>query len=165
MKHAALLLGLVLLAVGARAATVGKTAARAVLATVRVDNVVVLRASTSDDGHSDADEVWGYLERLEFAQAPEFATLQRLADLDTLELHGAESNEVGPDGTNRTVRERTVELRIAYGGTALTRQLAFTRPPGSDRWRLDPAEVKRHFDGRWITRREARLLDDPQRER
>lgn len=165
MKHLTLLLGLVLLAVGARAATTWNSAARAVLATIRVDDVVVLQASTSDDGHPDADRVWGYLERLEFAPTPEFAALQPPADLDTLELHGAESNEVGPGGTSRTVRERTVELRIAYGGTALVRQLAFTRAPGSDRWRLDPAEVTRHFDGRRITRREARLLDDHKRER
>lgn len=165
MKHLALVLVLALLAVGALAATSWNSAARAVLATIRVDKVVVLQAYTSDDGHPDADQVWGYLERLEFAPTPEFAEFQRSADLDTLELHGAESNEFGPDGTSRTVRERTVELRIAYGGTGLARQLVFTRVAGADRWRLDPAEVARHFDERWITRREARLLGDHKRDR
>ena len=48
-------------------------AARLVRASIAVDGQVVLLASTSDDGHPDADQVWSYLlERLEFQPTDAF---------------------------------------------------------------------------------------------
>lgn len=162
------LFGALALATSALFAARSGPATRLVLAEVSVGGEVVLRGSTSDDGEPDADEVWGYLKHLRFAPTDAFAGLGVAADAEALELLG----EVRPSTatSERPIHEPTITLDVHYGGVAALRRLSLVRAPseagGGQRgaeWRVAPDERERYFDLRRITRREARLLDDPRR--
>ena len=133
---------------------------RLVQATVSVDGKVVLRASTSDDGHPDADAVWGYLHRLEFRPTEAFAELGIDPDAGSATLGWLRSRENAHLGD-----PPDLELDVSYGG--LDRPFRLTLVPGTDgeTWRVDPATIEGRFPYRRITRAQAAQLDDPERTR
>jgi len=127
-----------------------RTPARLVRVEVRFEGRPILKGSTSDDGHPDADRVWTYLERVPLEPTEAFAPLLAASDAeDRVELRGADKAE-------------SIEVRIAYGGRTDTRRLTVTRIPGDEygRWRISAEDVEREADHRWITRRQAAGLRD-----
>jgi hypothetical protein len=126
-------------------------AARLVKMEIRVNGKVVLETSTGDNGHPDADEVWGYLNQTAFAPTEDFPANPAGKDANELVLQG------DPEQGN-------VELRVRYGGTATTRRLKLIRVPAENGriWKVAPEEIERLFDERTITRREAAQLKTPQ---
>ena len=157
------LLILTLLGLGAGTAahvTRGPVPARLVTASVTIDGALVLQGSTSDDGHPDADAVWGYLVGLELEPREGFAALG-LAD-DATEatfgwLRGVKTEHLGDPPS--------IELAIAYGGTSTPVILKLVRTAGADTWRVAPETVERQFPYRLISRRQAAELEDPKRKR
>lgn len=137
---------------------------RLVMAEVSLGERVVLRASASDDGHPDVDEVWGYLRGMTLEPTAEFAALGVDATAEEFTMLGDPFE--GGDGSSP--RRPTVRLEIDYGGRAQVRELRLLRTAtaaGKPAWRVDPAELDRHFSHRWIRRVEAALLEKPKRTR
>lgn len=138
-------------------------AARMVLAEISLNGEVILRGSTSDDGHPDADEVWGYLKGEFFLHPTENLSIAgEDRERGRLELHGAPTGlEAGSHGPRY---HPTLGLEIAYGGQCELRELSLIRVRTDDdteAWKVDPETVDRWFAHRRITRREASLLEDP----
>ncbi|MEM7307263.1 MAG: hypothetical protein AAF682_11365 [Planctomycetota bacterium] len=134
--------------------------ARAILATVSVDGAVVLRAGTSDDGHADADEVWGYLRRLDLHPTEAFAKLGIEAGEKSVTLGWLKSAANAHRGA-----PPALELSITYGGLDDPFRLGLVRAEEPGLWRVAAETVERRFAHRRITRREAALLERPGRER
>ena len=132
---------------------------RLVSASITVGGEVVLRASTSDDGHPDADEVWNYLiEQLEFQPTEAFASLgiDPTSKAVTLGwLKGRETEHLG--------EPPTIAVEVAYGGHDAPFRLGLVRSPEKTTWRVDRATVERRFDYRRITRAQAAQLTNPKR--
>lgn len=137
--------------------------ARLIQAEVSVDGTVILRASTSDNGRPDADEVWGYLEgEIQFVPTEGFADLGLDGSGSHLELHGKPTG-LDPDSPGPKFHP-TLGLSLDYGGQCDLRELRLVRvdpKDGSAAWKVDPSVVERWFAMRRITRREAALLEDP----
>ena len=131
------------------------TAARLVAAEVRLGDVVLLRGSTSDDGKPDVDQVWDYLRELRLQPTAAFDELRagRAAEAEA----GAEPVAEGSWKLRRRDEDPWIHLRIAYGGRAEVFVLTLLRDEGG-RWRVDPADVARYADMRWIRRSEAARL-------
>lgn len=135
---------------------------RMVMAEVSQGERVVLRASTSDDGHPDVDEVWGYLRGMTLEPTADFAAL----GVDEKSAEFTMRGEPFEGGDGSSPRRPTLRLEIDYGGRAQLRELRLLRATtdaGKAGWRIDPAELDRHFSGRWIRRVEAGLLEKPKR--
>lgn len=153
------------------------TFVRLVPATISVDGVVVLRASTSDDDHPDVDEVWAYLRELRFDTTDEFAEFAAMAKDGALTLVGevtpqavrdGEPVEVASNTTSSRPLPRSVVLDVGYGGTVHLRELALVvdTPDRQGRtWQVAPSEIVRWFLRREITREEASRLKAPKRSR
>lgn len=142
------------------AAAAGKPPARHVGAEIALDGVVVLRGSTSDDGHPDADAVWDYqLGQLTYAPTDAFAKLGVPADAVEWTLASAPAPARG-------ARPAQVRVEVRYGGGVTTHELALVRvprTPNGGEWRVQARDVERLFAGRSITRREAANLTTPAR--
>jgi len=133
--------------------------ARLVTASIKVDGELVLRASTSDDGHPDADEVWNYLlERLEFQPAEAFPSLGIDAASETVTLGWLKSSE-----TEHLGDPPAISLEVAHGGHDAPFRLGLVRSKGEQAWRVDRETVENRFPYRSITRTEAAQLTDPRR--
>ena len=136
------------------------TAQRAIAITFSVDGEIVLRAGTSDDGSPDADAVWERAAALELRPTEAFAALQVPASESTLALgllRGRATEHLGDPPL--------LELSVAYGGRTRLSTAELTRVSGTDRWLLAPETFERYFSIRSISRREAALLDRPERGR
>lgn len=131
--------------------------ARFVPAVVRCDGVEVLRASTSDNGSPDADEVWYYLRNLTFQPTDEFARLGDPAADGVWRIPAQATDQEKPLPVRFTVD-------IAYGGRLELRELLL-EPAGTGKvgWRLAPGEAERWFKHRWIARDAVAALRDPKR--
>ena len=131
-------------------------AARLVRATVSIDGKTILEGSTSDDGRVDADGVWEYLRSIRFKATEDFGTLELGPDSKTTVL-----SSKAPKG-----RAGTIIVEIAYGGRASTRELKLVRVPADRQgreWSIDPGEVDRMFNRRYIRRSDAARLDTPKK--
>ncbi len=136
-------------------AEVRGTAARFVRASIAFDGRVILQGSTSDDGHPDVDEVWGYLRGLAFTPTEELAKLGLATDAAELTLE-------------KKGDPAAIVLDLAYGGEVRTWRLSLERSrneKGEVRWKLAPAEIERLFPYRLISRAEAARLREPKRTR
>jgi hypothetical protein len=130
-----------------------------VSASIAVDGQVVLRASTSDDGHPDADLVWSYLlERLEFEPTDAFPALGIDPAAESATLGWLEGGETRARGARPEI-----VLDVAYGGRDTPFVLGLVRSAAQDVWRVDRATVQSRFAHRRITRAEAALLREPKR--
>lgn len=131
--------------------------ARYVPAVVTCDGVEVLRASTSDNGRPDADEVWYYLRGLTFLPTDDFARLGDPAEGKPWRIPAAAKEAEKPLPVRFTVD-------VAYGGKVELRELLLV-PAGEGKagWRLAPGEAERWFSHRWIARAAAADLRDPKR--
>jgi hypothetical protein len=131
--------------------------ARFVPAVVLCDGVEVLRASTSDDGSPDADEVWYYLRNLTFQPTDEFARLGSPTVGGTWRIPAAAAEQPKPLPVRFTVE-------VAYGGKVDLRELQLVPAAGGNTgWRLAPGEAERWFQHRWIGRSAVAGLRDPKR--
>lgn len=160
MKHALLLPCLLLGALGVHAAVGASSAARLVPAQIEVNGEVVLRASTSDDGHPDADAVWDYLNsELFFEPTEAFEALGIAEDARSHTLGFLKSKD------NETLGEPpTLALDVSYGGRAEPRILELVRTD-SGKWKVHPETVERQFNYRWIRRWDAARLKRPKRDK
>ena len=150
--------GLVLLA---RDASAGPRAsgARLVTASIAVDGQVVLRASASDDGHPDADEVWGYLlGQLEFRPTEAFSALGVDPAAERVTIGWRKSPETEARG-----EPPAIELEVGHGGRDAPFELGLVRTAGAETWRISSESVRDRFPYRRITRIEAAQLADPRR--
>lgn len=131
--------------------------ARYVPAVVTCDGVEVLRASSSDNGSPDADEVWYYLRNLTFQPTDEFARLGDPAAGELWRIPAPATKQEKPLPVRFTVD-------IAYGGKIELRELLLV-PAGDGKvgWRLAPGEAERWFKHRWIARDAVAALRDPKR--
>jgi hypothetical protein len=147
------------LLVQAAHARAGAPPVRLVAATISVDGVVVLRASTSDDGRPDADEVWGYLiDRLAFQPTEAFAALELDPAAETVTLGWLKSR------ANEHLGEPpALQVEVAYGGSDAPYRLGLARAAGQETWRVARETVERRFSHRRITRAQAAMLVDPER--
>ena len=137
----------------------GSAATRLIAASISVDGEVVLRASTSDDGHPDADEVWGYLNTaLVFEPTEAFASLKIAPDANEATLGWLRGKATAHLGA-----PPKMIVDVAYGGLDQPFVLKLERVEGG--WRIAEETVDGRFAYRRITRREAALLDDPERVR
>lgn len=130
-------------------------AARFIRASLAVDGREILESSTSDDGHPDVDEVWGYLRGLEFTPTAEFEELGLAPDAPKLLLE-------------KKGEPRAIVLEVGYGGEVRTGRLELERGvdgKGKAFWKLAPAEIERLFPYRLISRAEAARLREPKRAR
>jgi hypothetical protein len=133
--------------------------ARMILATIRVDGELVLRASTSDDGHPDADAVWGYLlDRLEFEPTEAFAALGLEPTAESVTLGWLSSRENAHAGD-----PPKLELEVAYGGSDEPFELGLVRSKSGTTWRVAAETVEGRFSQRRISRSEAARLVAPER--
>ncbi|MEO0650567.1 MAG: hypothetical protein AAFZ65_07815 [Planctomycetota bacterium] len=134
---------------------------RLVPASIAVEGQVVLRASTSDDGHPDADAVWNYLRhRLVFQPTEAFEQLEvdpRAEQITLGWLRGSDNALRGDPPA--------LGLEVRYGGEDHPHRMTLERVAGGAGWRVAPETVERRFGHRRITRNQARALDDPDRER
>jgi hypothetical protein len=129
-------------------------AARLLPATISLDGKVVLRGSSSDDGHPDADEVWTGLRGMRFKPAEDWAATGLDADAEGL------SEAVLGDDPPKPGRGRVL-LDMSYGGTAELRRLRVVRredPQHGRHWVVDPMVIRYAFASRQISRREAAEL-------
>lgn len=129
-------------------------AARFVKVTISWDGKPILEGSMGDNGHPDADEVWGYLKELTFKPLEAFPAPEGDAKEFTL-VSNPPQGELG-----------RIVIDVRYGGQARTRELKLVRVPRDEQgrqWKLDPADVDRLFDDRLISRRDAARLAKPQR--
>lgn len=129
--------------------------ARFVPASIAMDGKEILRGSTSDDGHPDVDEVWGYLRGITFSPTDDFAKLGLAADTAQLLLE-------------KKGEPKAIVLDLAYGGEVRTWRLELERcvdAHGKPCWKLAPPEIERLFSYRLISRSEAARLRDPKRTR
>ncbi len=154
---ALVLLGVAVFA-GRALSSSGARPQRLVYASVTVDGELVLRGSTSDDGHPDADAVWGYLLELEFQPTEAFASLGIDAASEKVTLGWLKGRENAHRGD-----PPKIELDVAYGGRDEPFRLGLVRSPGEETWRVDPETVERRFSHRRITRAQAALLSEPKR--
>ncbi|NQU47905.1 MAG: hypothetical protein HQ519_04605 [Planctomycetes bacterium] len=118
--------------------------ARFISSEILVGGKVMLRSSTSDDGHANADLVWAYLPNLEFKPTEDFTQSQKKY-LTGDGIHFADKKN-----------ERSIELKIAYGGRAWVRDLKLEQK--ADAWVLSPGEAERYANYRWIQRRAVEAL-------
>ena len=133
--------------------------ARLVTASIAVDGRVVLRASTSDDGHPDADEVWGYLlGQLEFKPTEAFSALGVDPASERVTLGWRKSPETEARG-----EPPSIELTVSHGGRDAPFELGLVRNAGEANWRVANESVRDRFPHRWITRVEAAQLTAPRR--
>jgi hypothetical protein len=129
-------------------------AARRIRATISLDGKPILESSHGDNGHPDADEVWGYLKELTFEPLQAFPAPEGHAKEFTL------TSNPPPGELGRIV------IDVDYGGETRIRELKLLRVPRDKygrEWKLDPAAVDALFDGRLISRRDAARLAKPQR--
>ena len=130
-------------------------AARLVRARISLDGKTLLEGSTGDNGRVDADGVWEYLKSIKFKATEHFTALKvDAAAKETVLSSNAPRGQLG-----------TIIVDIAYGGKAMKRKLTIVRVPLDKRgreWSLDPTEVDRMFDDRFIRRSDAARLDNPQ---
>lgn len=129
--------------------------ARFVRASIAFDGREILQSSTSDDGHPDVDEVWGYLRGLAFTPTEELAKLGLATDAAELLLE-------------KKGQPTAIVLDLAHGGEVRTWRLSLERSQnekGEVRWKLAPAEIERLFPYRLISRAEAAQLREPKRTR
>lgn len=149
-------------ATAAHLASGPEVAQRIILAEISVDGVVVLRGSASDDGHPDADEVWGYLETLKFKPTDAFQSLNVAKDAKQLELLGTEIPVCGERKPGEKIRrERSIRLDMSYGGHADVRELDLVRGEpdrGGATWSVTAEDIESNASWRWITRRQADQL-------
>jgi len=133
-------------------------AARLIRASVSYDGKVVLEGGTSDNGKSDADEVWGMLGTITFKPTEAFGGLGVAPT--------AQQATLADDRKGVAMRDTKLNVQIAYGGEANFRKLTLTRVP-KDRWggewKLDQKEVDSIFGYRLISRREAAQLRKPKK--
>ena len=145
------------LAWSAAHAVSGPEPARLVSAKITIDGEVVLKASTSDNGHPDADAVWGYLlTELVFRETEAFANLNVDPNADTASfgwLRSKKNEHLGPPPK--------ILLEVAYGGWDNPYRLGLVRSEKDGTWRVAPETVERRFAYRRITRRQAAELDQP----
>ena len=134
-------------------------AARYVKADIAVDGKIVLEGSTGDDGRPDADGVWDYLKTVRFKATEEFRGLGVRDDAEEIVLTtNAPKGKLG-------IAHFGIVVNIRYGGKAMTRELTLVRVPRDDHgreWRLDPEQVDKLFDRRFIRRSDAARLRNPQ---
>ena len=136
-------------------------AERLVSASIEVDGKVVLRASTSDDGHPDADAVWGYLRAgLEFRPTEDFGSLGVAPEALEVELGWLKSRANAHLGD-----PPKLAVDVAYGGYDEPYQLKLVRASGAETWRVSPETAERRFPYRRITRAQAAALEQPKRRR
>ena len=132
------------------------TAARLIRAKILLDGNTLLEGSTSDNGRVDADGVWEYLKSVKFKATQHFIDLK----VDPSAKGTTVSSNARPG------KQGTIVVDIAYGGMAFTRKLKLVRLP-IDRqgreWSLDPTEIDKMFDDRFIRRSQAARLDNPRR--
>ncbi len=160
------------------------THARLIPAEIRVDGEVVLRGSTSDDGHPDVDAVWDYQRgTLAYAPTAAFAALGVPADTEEWVLEprptdrgersesaeGAKADDPKTAATKprrRRPAQWTIEVVVGYGGEARTHSLRLVRgkqlPTGGE-WYVHPDDVDRLFGSRLIRREAAAQLEEPAR--
>lgn len=133
-------------------------AARYVRADISLDGKTVLEGSTGDNGKPDADDVWDYLKTIRFRATEEFLALDVKDDAKEVVLtSNAPKGELGG-----------IVISVRYGGKAMTRKLTLVRVPRDENgreWRLDPAQVDKLFDYRFIRRSDAARLKNPQSSR
>ena len=119
-------------------------AARLIYSEILVEGKQMFHSSTSDDGHPNVDVVWGYIPELQYEATPAFE-----------EAYG--QHEDGDEVTfSSGSRERTIDLRIAYGGLAHHRELKLVLE--NDKWRVPAKEAERQARRRWITRDSVKAL-------
>ncbi len=142
-------------------------AARYVPAEIRFEGKVILRGSTSDDGHPDVDAVWDYQRgQLRYAATEDFAALGIANDQMecTLESPAAKKDANGRAGA----REAEIEVDVRYGGQLSTFELRLVRDPNAANgaeWRIHEDDLDRLFGNRLIRRDDARRLQDPARKK
>ncbi len=126
------------------------TAQRLVRMSIEVNGQKTMFASTSDNGHPDADAVWNYLSETNF----EFEEGQLPDNID----------EDADEFTLTGDREKgLIKIDVRYGGKATVRELRFTRVEADHAgrvWRIDPAVITEQFANRSISRRQAANLQD-----
>lgn len=144
-------------------------AARAIKVRVELDGVVLLEGSHSDDGRSDADEVWRSYARSSAARA-------RWAGLsETHRFSEGVLRSLSPDKEQFTLkgpRGKNLTVSVLYGGTVEVRELALHRvvaqqgpeeagsksASASPIWYVDAKQLDALFEERMITRRQAAEL-------
>jgi len=131
--------------------------ARLVRAEVLLGETTLLLGSTSDDGRPDVDAVWQYLRDLRLQPTEAFTALRDERDEAAAEAEGH------PQADRWTLRrgeeDPWIHLRVAYGGRAEVHTLTLLRAEDGA-WRVDPTDLERYADMRWIRRREATALYD-----
>jgi hypothetical protein len=131
--------------------------ARLVRAEVLLGETSLLLGSTSDDGKPDVDTVWQYLRDLRLQPTEAFTALRDERAEAAAEAAGR------PQADRWTLRrgekDPWIHLRIAYGGRAEVHALTLLRDEDGA-WRVDPTDLERYADLRWIRRREAAALYD-----
>lgn len=164
VKLVASFFGLAIVLSAALAAGAPPAPARYIPAEIRFDGAVVLRGSTSDDGHADVDAVWDYQKgALVYAPTAAYAALGVPADAAEWTL--ASPPPASTDGAAAR-RPMQVEVEVGYGGRASAYELRLLRVSGTDganQWRVHPEDVERLFPRRTITREEAARLKSPKR--
>ena len=105
-------------------------AARYVNYEVSMDGKVVMKTSTWDNGHPDADSVWRGLDGLLFK-----------------EVKGFEAQPDADDALRATLKGNVV-IQTAYGGRAEVTQLQLVKESEFAPWKIDPAEVERTLKSR-----------------
>ena len=114
--------------------------ARFIHAAIFVDGEAYFQSSTSDDGSPNVDAVWAYLPGLKFEATEAFLESKKNTPVEqTVTLAGKDN-------------DREIEIRIAYGGLALVREL--TLDYSESVWSLSLEQVEKFASNRWIRRNE-----------
>lgn len=135
--------------------------ARFVPASITLNGKVLFEAATDDNGQPDADQVWEYLATLQFSATDAFDSSTLKAGTAQLLLRGTPL-----DSEHKPHQARDLKLAVTHGGEAMLRELKlmrFPEDPAGGEWRVAPEQIKSSFNGRRITRRQARLLTKPKR--
>jgi hypothetical protein len=121
---------------------------------VILDGKVILEGNASDDGHRDADELWEALKSVKLKPTAAFAKLQIKDDAKQVTV-----TNTAPKG-----EESNLQIKMAYGGRAATREIGVTRQPADPagrEWQIDSKDIDRLFEYREISRYEASILKHP----
>ncbi|MEO0478013.1 MAG: hypothetical protein AAF196_00900 [Planctomycetota bacterium] len=140
--------------------------ARAIVAEISMAGEVILRGHTSDDGRPDVDAVWDRFDGLHLSPTDAFEKLNVPEDAEDFVLLGTQTGV--DERSGRVQRARDVGFMIAYGGESRAFEVRIHRTTdrdGDPAWTVDPEVTEGYFSIRLISRREARLLDDPNRNR
>ncbi len=130
--------------------------ARILSATISLEGKTLLEAMTSDDGRVDADGVWEYLKTMKFKPTQHFIDLQ----VPQVATEKKLVSEVRPGQMGKLL------VNITYGGMALPRELTIKRVARDKQgreWTLDPSEIDRMFDRRYIRRLQVPRLANPRK--